>query len=62
MIHKWKFMYAKLLTEADGQSLQSWIISWITYLLVQPQYLGTDYFISPVILSVGIGSQFLKSI
>lgn len=62
MIHKWKFIYVKLLTKVDGQSLQSFIISWIASLLVQPQYLGTLYFISPMILSVGIGLQFLKSI
>lgn len=62
MAHKWKFTYVKLLTEVDDQSLQSFIISRIASLLVHPQYLGTLYFISPVILSVGIGLQFLKSI
>lgn len=61
-IHSWRFMHAKLLTEVDGQSLQCFITFWIASLLVQQQYLWTLYFMSPVILSVGIGLQFLKSI
>lgn len=39
-----RYMHAKLLTEADGQSLWCFITLWIASLLVQQQYLWTLFY------------------